>query len=64
LIIINHHHQNLNILIVINLQEPLSPSGTMMEDVTTEENSDQFIEISISEPQKVGEGMTSYLAYK
>lgn len=28
------------------------------------ENSDQFIEISITQPLKVGEGMSSYMAYK
>lgn len=38
-----------------------------MEDVltTTErESGDNFIEISVEEPQKVGDGMHSYLAYK
>lgn len=37
-----------------------------MEDVTTEENINDsgYIEISIGEPQKVGDGMGSYLAYK
>lgn len=38
-----------------------------MEDVltTTErESGDNFIEISVEEPQKVGDGMHSYLAYQ
>jgi hypothetical protein len=39
-----------------------------MEDVltTTEEREtvDQFIEISVEEPQKIGDGMNSFLAYK
>lgn len=35
-----------------------------MEDVSTEEHSDFFIEITVSEPQKIGEGIGSYLAYK
>lgn len=35
-----------------------------MEDVVTHEHADYFIEITVSEPQKVGEGMGSYLAYK
>lgn len=38
-----------------------------MEDVITateRESSDNFIEISVEEPQKVGDGMHSYLAYK
>lgn len=35
-----------------------------MEDVATEESSDQFIEITVSEPQKIGEGIGSYIAYK
>lgn len=35
-----------------------------MEDVSTDEHSDFFIEITVSEPQKIGEGMGSYLAYK
>ena len=49
--------------------EPVSPTakeGTM-EDVITateRESGDNFIEITVEEPQKVGEGMHSYLAYK
>lgn len=43
------------------IQEPLSP---VMEDVPTDEAGDAFIEISVSDPQKVGDGMGSYLAYK
>jgi hypothetical protein len=39
-----------------------------MEDVittTTErESGDNYIEIIVEEPQKIGEGMNSYLAYK
>jgi sorting nexin-1/2 len=35
-----------------------------MEEVPTDESSDQFVEISVSEPQKVGDGMSSYIAYK
>lgn len=35
-----------------------------MEDVATEESSDQFIEITVSEPHKIGEGIGSYIAYK
>lgn len=35
-----------------------------MEDVPTDEAGDAFIEISVSDPQKVGDGMGSYLAYK
>lgn len=33
---------------------------------TTEEREtvDQFIEITVEEPQKMGDGMNSYLAYK
>lgn len=38
--------------------------STTMEDVATEEISDQFIEITVSEPHKIGEGMGSYIAYK
>jgi hypothetical protein len=40
----------------------------LLEDVITtseeRETGDQFIEISVEEPQKMGEGMTSFLAYK
>lgn len=38
-----------------------------MEDVITSterESGDSFIEISVEEPAKVGDGMNSYLAYK
>lgn len=34
-----------------------------LEEVETE-NYDQFLEISVTEPQKVGDGMGSYMAYK
>lgn len=44
------------------MQEPLSPST--MEEVSTNESADQFIEITVSEPQKVGDGIGSYVAYK
>lgn len=39
-------------------------SKSTMEDVATEESSDQFIEITVSEPHKIGEGIGSYIAYK
>uniref|UniRef100_A0A182KBQ1 PX domain-containing protein n=1 Tax=Anopheles christyi TaxID=43041 RepID=A0A182KBQ1_9DIPT len=42
-------------------QEPLSP---VLEDVPTDETGDMFIEIVVADPQKVGDGMGSYLAYK
>lgn len=45
---------------------PTVKEGTM-EDVITateRESGDNFIEISVEEPQKVGDGMHSYLAYK
>ncbi|XP_040165694.1 sorting nexin-2 isoform X1 [Anopheles arabiensis] len=42
-------------------QEPLSP---VLEDVPTDEAGDTFIEIVVADPQKVGDGMGSYLAYK
>ncbi|KAJ6647441.1 Sorting nexin-2 [Pseudolycoriella hygida] len=45
------------------VQQPDSKSTTM-EDVATEESNDQFIEISVSEPHKIGEGIGSYIAYK
>lgn len=35
-----------------------------MEDIITNENEDQFIEITVSEPHKIGDGMGSYIAYK
>lgn len=45
------------------VQQSDSKSSTL-EDVATEEMSDQFIEITVSEPHKIGEGMGSYIAYK
>lgn len=39
-------------------------ASNVLEDVSTEEHSDFFIEITVSDPQKIGEGMGSYLAYK
>lgn len=39
-------------------------ANNAMEDVSTDEHSDFFIEITVSEPQKIGEGIGSYLAYK
>jgi sorting nexin-1/2 len=51
--------------IIIIIQDDLKEE---MEDVltTTEEREtvDQFIEISVEEPQKIGDGMNSFLAYK
>lgn len=49
--------------------EPTSPTSNngTMEDVITSterESGDRFIEISVEEPAKVGDGMNSYLAYK
>ncbi|CRL01630.1 CLUMA_CG014277, isoform A [Clunio marinus] len=50
--------------------ESLSPTTKeeSMEDVITmtaeRETGDTFIEITVEEPQKIGDGMTSYLAYK
>lgn len=44
------------------VQQP--DSKPTMEDVATEEGSDQFIEITVSEPHKIGEGIGSYIAYK
>jgi sorting nexin-1/2 len=35
-----------------------------MEEIPTGEAGDQFIEITVSEPQKVGDGMSSFIAYK
>ena len=34
-----------------------------MQDVLSD-SGDYFIEITVSEPQKVGDGMSSYLTYK
>lgn len=49
-------------------EESLTTKEDVMEDVitTSEERDtvDQFIEITVEEPQKVGEGMNSFLAYK
>lgn len=42
-------------------QEPLSPT---MEEVETNDNGDQYIEITVSEPQKMGDGIGSFIAYK
>jgi hypothetical protein len=53
-----------------NLLSPVSQAsknGTMEDVITTttdRENGDEFIEIIVEEPQKVGDGMNSYLAYK
>lgn len=38
-------------------------STQSLEEVETE-SYDQFLEISVSDPQKVGDGMGSYIAYK
>ncbi|XP_055682655.1 sorting nexin-2 [Lutzomyia longipalpis] len=43
------------------VQEPLSPT---MEEVETNDNTDQYIEITVSEPQKMGDGIGSFIAYK
>lgn len=46
--------------------EPASP-GTMEDVITTttvRESGDEFIEVIVEEPQKIGDGMNSYLAYK
>lgn len=49
-------------------EESLTTKEDVMEEVitTSEERDtvDQFIEITVEEPQKVGEGMNSFLAYK
>lgn len=36
----------------------------MMEEISTYDHSDFFIEITVSEPQKMGEGIGSHLVYK
>ena len=41
---------------------PIRP--TPLHDESREEEDDIFIEVSVSSPQKMGEGMSSYLAYK
>lgn len=54
----------------LTLQEPLrtleeSVNYSNLDEVAVVENGDgQFIEISVSEPQKVGDGLNSYIAYK
>lgn len=45
-------------------QYPQSQLPSVMEEVLTNKNGDQFIEITVSEPQKVGDGMGSYIAFK
>ncbi|XP_061510321.1 sorting nexin-2 isoform X1 [Anopheles gambiae] len=53
--------ENENDIFESAIQEPLSP---VLEDVPTDEAGDTFIEIVVADPQKVGDGMGSYLAYK
>lgn len=36
---------------------------SVMEELATEDSPDHFIKIIISDPQKIGDGMSSYLAY-
>lgn len=48
----------------MNLNFQPEGSSNTMEEVSTDEHSDFFIEITVSEPQKIGEGIGSYLAYK
>lgn len=44
------------------VQEPLQP---VMEDIATDETTNgQFMEITVSDPQKIGDGIGSYIAYK
>ena len=56
--------------VVYYLQEPLnslkdSVNYSGLDEVAVVENGDgHFIEISVSEPQKIGDGMNSYIAYK
>lgn len=38
-------------------------SSSNMQDVLSD-NGDYYIEITVSEPQKIGDGMGSYLTYK
>lgn len=50
-------------------EEPSSPvqevPSPTLEEVATDESGDVFVEITVSEPQKVGDGMMgSYVAYK
>lgn len=35
-----------------------------MEEVVADEGGDLFVDINVSEPQKIGDGMGSYVAYK
>ncbi|XKL61130.1 hypothetical protein PGB90_008187 [Kerria lacca] len=42
----------------LNLNEKLSPN------ILTDESRDQFIEIEVTEANKIGEGMSSYVTYK
>ncbi|XP_055599613.1 sorting nexin-2 [Uranotaenia lowii] len=53
--------ENENDIFESAIQEPLSP---VLEDVPTDGAGDVFIEIVVSDPQKVGDGIGSYLAYK
>ncbi|KAL0278111.1 UNVERIFIED_CONTAM: hypothetical protein PYX00_000021 [Menopon gallinae] len=51
-----------------SVQEPVPPMRTIihtqsLEEVETE-NYDHFLEIKVTEPQKIGDGMGSYMAYK
>ena len=39
-------------------------SSSCDEDYGNDEAADTFIEVTISDPQKVGDGMSSYMAYK
>lgn len=39
-------------------------SSNVMEEILTYDHSDFFIEITVSEPQKMGEGIGSHLVYK
>ena len=55
----------------ISSQQQYAASGRMNtyssscdEDYGNDEAADTFIEVSISDPQKVGEGMSSYMAYR
>ena len=40
---------------------PLTPQEDAGDD---DEDSDQFIEVSVVEPVKIGDGMSSYMAFK
>lgn len=39
-------------------------SSNVMEEISTYDHSEFFIEITVSEPQKMGEGIGSHLVYK